>query len=480
MVDRDDLTMVLDIGKSHAKLVLVDGDGEVRARQAQANCSADGPGYQALGIDALHAWLADAIPTMPGVEAVRRISITTHGAAFCGIGKGRLAIPPIDYEWDGYGDARDPYAAEIDAFEENGTPQLPLGLNAGLQLHWLQAQRPELWARAEQWLPYPQYWAWWFSGTACSEVSSLGCHTGLWSPKDANFSPWARKTGIAAGFAPLRKAWESLGNVRPDRAAMLGLGHDVKVHVGSHDSNACLARYLHRGPLQAMVLSTGTWCVLMAPGSPLQAWEPGRDALVNVAVDGRPVPTERFMGGRDFARLSTGVDASAATHHALWELLARGWTALPGRPDAILRDGHMVQGGIEAVPMHLRPALASLYCADTAARMVNRFDPTCERPVVVDGPLAGNEAFRTALALLLSLREVKTSHDPLEGTARGAWMLSRWHQASSTPEMTRTHQVPLELRHAMASWQRRRGENMESAPSQPVPSSPRCVATRIE
>ncbi len=456
MSARNESNLVLDIGKSHAKLVLVDAAGEVLAREVQANRSADGPGYVALGIEALHAWLADAIPRLPHRDTVGRISITTHGAAFCGIDKDGLAIPAIDYEWDGYGDARDHYAGEVDAFEDNGTPLLPLGLNAGLQLHWLQRRRPELWSRVEQWLPYPQYWAWWFSGHACSEVSSLGCHTGLWSPMDAQFSPWARKSGIAARFAPLKRAWESLGTLRPERAALLGLPLQVEVHVGSHDSNACLARYLDRGPRQPMVLSTGTWCVLMAPGSPLQAWTPGRDALVNVAVDGRPVPTERFMGGRDFARLSTGVDASAATAGALVELFGQGWMAERGRPDVILRDGHVVPDGVAAVPAPLRPALASLYCAQAVARMVSNFDANCDgRPVLVDGPLAANEAFLTALALMLSPREVKTGDDPLEGTARGAWMLSRWQQASSTPAMTRTHSAPIGLHDAFAPWQRR-------------------------
>ena len=459
MIDRDESTLVLDIGKSHAKLVLVDADGEVRAREVHLNRSADGPGYLALGIEAVHAWLADAIPRLPHRDSVGRISITTHGAAFCGIDERGLAIPAIDYEWDGYGDARDEYAAEIDAFEDNGTPLLPLGLNAGLQLHWLQRHRPELWSRVAQWLPYPQYWAWWFSGRACSEVSSLGCHTGLWSPKDESFSPWARKSGIAAAFAPLMRAWEVLGTLRPELAASLGLRPEVQVHVGSHDSNACLARYLDRGPRQPMVLSTGTWCVLMAPGSPLQAWTPGRDDLVNVAVDGRPLPTERFMGGRDFARLSTGVDAAAATNVALFELFGQGWGVMTDRPDVILKDGQVTVDGIAAVPTPLRPALASLYCANAVARMVEGFDATCDgRPIVVDGPLAGNEAFLTALALMLSPREVKTSHDPLEGTARGAWMLSRWQQASSTAEMTRTHRAPVEARGAFAAWQQRRSK----------------------
>jgi L-fuculokinase len=462
MAEQDESTLVLDIGKSHAKLVLVDAGGEVLAREVQLNRSADGPGYLALGIEALHAWLVDAVPRLPRSESVGRISVTTHGAAFCGIGARGLAIPAIDYEWDGYGDARDEYATEVDGFEDNGTPLLPLGLNAGLQLHWLQRRRPQLWARVEQWLPYPQYWAWWFSGRASSEVSSLGCHTGLWSPRDGSFSAWARRAGIASRFAPMKRAWESLGSVRPELAASLGLRPQVQVHVGSHDSNACLARYLDRGARQPMVLSTGTWCVLMAPGSPLQAWAPGRDDLVNVAVDGRPVPTERFMGGRDFARLSGSVDAAAATDAALQELLKLGFAVSPGQPDVIVREGQVLRDGIAAVPAPLRPALASVHCAGTVARMVGHLDPNDGgQAVIVDGPLASNEAFLSALALMLSPRIVATSDDPLEGTARGAWMLSRWEQASGIPATTREHSAPSNLLDVFESWRQVTRQSMQ-------------------
>ncbi|MEY2654993.1 MAG: hypothetical protein RLZZ524_2021, partial [Pseudomonadota bacterium] len=306
MSGHDDLTLVLDIGKSNAKLLLIGADGHVRERRIQPNASApaevDGQGYTALGVAALQDWLLDAIPALPGREAVRRVSITTHGAAFCGIDDDGLVLPPMDYEWDGYGPLHARHAAAVDAYADSGSPRLPQGLNAGLQLHWLLLHHPTACARVRHWLPYPQYWAWWFSGVAASERSSLGCHTDLWRPRDDRPSDWALRSGLAARFAPLRSAWDVLGPLRPALAARLGLRADVQVHAGSHDSNACLARYLPDHP-DATVVSTGTWCVLMAPGAPVERLIAARDELVNVAVDGRPVATARFMGGREFAAI---------------------------------------------------------------------------------------------------------------------------------------------------------------------------------
>jgi sugar (pentulose or hexulose) kinase len=435
----DDVTLVLDIGKSNAKLLLIGADGRLRDRRVQANASVqavvEGPSYTALGVGALQAWLLDAIPSLANVAPVRRLSITTHGAAFCGIDEDGLVLPPMDYEWDGYGELHARHAAEADAYADSGSPRLPQGLNAGLQLHWLLENHPQACTRVRHWLALPQYWAWWFSGVAASERSSLGCHTDLWRPADDRPSDWAVRSGLAARFAPMRSAWEALGSVRPALARQLGLGPDVQVHVGSHDSNACLARHLPSHP-DATVVSTGTWCVLMAPGAPIDRLDAARDQLVNVAVDGRPVATARFMGGREFAAICGDADPQWADATALAEVLAQGWLALPayaesggpyaGRTPQLLRHGQPVEAGVACVPAALRPALAALYCAQLTAELVLQLDAGGPaRPLVLEGPLAGNVAWLTALAGLCPGRALLRPDDELEGTARGAWLLTR-------------------------------------------------------
>ncbi|MET0348558.1 MAG: L-fuculose kinase, partial [Rhizobacter sp.] len=213
-----DHTLVVDIGKSNARVLVIDADGAVVGQSARANASTPGPGYTALGVAVLQAWLLDAVPQLPSRERVGRVIVSTHGAAFCAIDDQGLVLPPIDYEWDGYGPHRAGFEERLDPFTHTGSPRLPMGLNAGLQLHWVQAARPDDWARIRHWLPYPQYWAWWLTGVAASEVSSLGCHTQLWSPAEATFSRWARSTGIAEKFAPVRPAWEVLGTLTPSMA----------------------------------------------------------------------------------------------------------------------------------------------------------------------------------------------------------------------------------------------------------------------
>ncbi len=54
------------------------------------------------------------------------------------------------------------------------------------------------------------------------------------------------------------------------------------------------------------VVSTGTWVISMAVGARPTTLDPARDTLVNVNAFGDPVPSARFMGGREFEHLMAG------------------------------------------------------------------------------------------------------------------------------------------------------------------------------
>jgi len=450
-------TLVLDIGKSNAKLVLIAADGAVLRTTSVLNESVQDAthGFLALGVARLQDWLLHAVPELLAGAVPARVSVTTHGAAFCAIDDDGLVLPPIDYEWDGYDGVTAAFDASLANFAHHGTARLGQGLNGGRQIDFVHRRWPALAQRIRYWLPYAQYWSWWLGGAACTEVSSLGCHTGLWAPAEGRYSDWAIARGIAERFAPLRPAWDVVGTLRPALARAWSLPADVEIIAGVHDSNACLARHIRTHP-RATVVSTGTWCIVMAPGADATRLAPERDELVNVAVDGRGVPTARFMGGREFAALCDGADPALATPRALAEVVHEGWMALPsfaeaggpfaGRAGRILHRGAPVEAGVSAVPERLRPALATIYCACVSALLVDDLAgpdaATTLAPVILEGPLALNLAYGPAMAALLPTRPVLRSTDPLEGTARGAWMLARWHaQVAQAPDGTALHPV---------------------------------------
>jgi sugar (pentulose or hexulose) kinase len=281
----------------------------------------------------------------------------------------------------------------------------------------------------------------------------------VWNPTAGCFSSLAVSRGWATLFAPLRSAWEVLGVVGAERAEAWGLPADCQVHVGVHDSNACLARYLQvpagQGaaseiPEALTIVSSGTWTVLMAPGAPSESLHAEQDMLGNVDVTGRMTPTARFMGGREFVVLLDGASPAGATLQSVQGMLDTATLAIPafsqhggpfaGRAGYVLRHGQRLQG---ALSTHLseseRAALAALYCAQVTAWLVTQLwhtTDTAKGRVVVEGPLASNPVYMQLLQLLLPHCMCYASSDDVEGTARGAWMLAHWGATPQSATLT--------------------------------------------
>lgn len=454
-----DLTLVIDIGKSNAKLLLLDAAGTVVERFSRANASVTcALGYPALDVHGLEQWMQSTLRASVQTRRCGHVITSTHGAAFVALDEAGLAWEPLDYEFEAValtGAADAAFHAASRDFRQTLSPDLPAGLNAARQLHWLQSTQPAAWRRTRTLLPYPQYWAWLLSGVACSEVSSLGCHTHLWSPVRGDFSDLAMSKGWAHLFAPMRPAWDVLGSVRPDVAAAWGLPAACQVHVGVHDSNACLARYFDsashmEAQAEALtIVSSGTWTVLMAPGAPADGLVAAQDMLGNVDVTGRMTPTTRFMGGREFAAILDGADPRAAHLETLRALVASETFALPSfapqggpfadRDGALERHGQRLDG-VPAVPLSEaeRATLAATYCAQTTAWLIQTLWAqralACAK-VIVEGPLAHNAIYMLVLQSLLPDHACCSSTDTLEGTARGAWLLSRWGMEQSHQQL---------------------------------------------
>ena len=298
----DQAIAVVDIGKTRSKLSLWAPDGRRLAERDHLNApSAANPAQ--LDLAGIEAWLKRALKDLARRAEIIAIVPVGHGAAAV-LMDGDRAVAALDYEAEpppvvaaAYDDERDPFAATL-------SPRLPGGLNLGAQLFWLERLYPGLWPHGGRALLWPQYWAWVLSGERSSEVTSLGCHSDLWRPAERRFSDLALGRGWAARLGPLRHAAAVLGPLRLALAAELGLPRTCRVHCGVHDSNAALLAARGLPELSGApfsVVSTGTWVISMAVGGDgPAAYDPAEDMLANVDVDGRPVPTARFMGGRDY------------------------------------------------------------------------------------------------------------------------------------------------------------------------------------
>lgn len=387
---------VIDIGKTNAKLLSIDlatGTETIVARQR--NDVQPGPPYPHHDAGALWRFVIAALRLRAAAGPVDAISITTHGAAAALVdAAGELVLPILDYEHGGPDDRATEYDALRPPFDETGAPRLPMGLNLGAQLHWQARTFPDDFARTRHILTLPQFWSFRLCGVAASEATSLGCHTDLWAPRAGAFSSLVDRMGWRGLFPPVRGAGDILGPVLPAVAAETGLAPGTPVLCGIHDSNASLVPWLS-GDGPRAILSTGTWMIVMALGGRPVTLDPARDTLVNVNALGAPVPTARFMAGREFEEIA-GTTPVAATEAEVAQVLARRIMALPSLhpetgpfPGQAFRWTEEPRGGA-------RTAAASLYVALMGAACLSLIG--AEGEIVVEGPLAGNAVFGRMLA----------------------------------------------------------------------------------
>ncbi|MFY0635209.1 MAG: FGGY-family carbohydrate kinase [Vannielia sp.] len=321
---------VIDIGKTNAKLALVDlSDLTELTVITRPNTVLPGPPYPQFDVEGHWAFLLEGLGRFHTEHGVDAISITTHGACAALLdAAGNLAAPILDYEFNGPDEMAADYDALRPPFDETGSPKLTGGLNVGAQLFWQFARDPDLKARTSTIVTYPQYWAHRLTGIAATDVTSLGCHTDLWNPHKGQFSSLVDRLGIADKIAPARRSAEVLGTVLPDIAARTGLAPETPVTCGIHDSNASLLPHILAQEPPFSVVSSGTWTVAMSVGGKSLPLDPGKDVLINVSAHGTAVPSARFMGGREHD-LATGGPYPEATDAAISAVLDAGIMLLP-------------------------------------------------------------------------------------------------------------------------------------------------------
>ncbi|PUA18325.1 L-fuculose kinase [Glaciimonas sp. PCH181] len=435
-------TAVLDIGKTNVKLTLLDADGKTLAEQRRPNAVVNQGLYTHHDTEGIWDWLLATLKAFSQKANIVAIVPVTHGATAALVDDDGLVLPVLDYESTLPQTLDRAYETLRPPFSVSFSPDLPAGLNLGRQLHWLAYRFPTEFSRARHILTYPQYWAWRLSGIAASEITSLGCHTDLWQPLQKTYSSLVERMGWESLFPPLQSAWNALGPVRPALLVQSGLSPDCQILCGIHDSNASLLRYLGNDAdaMPRTVLSTGTWLIAAAFGTPLARLDEQSDMLANVNARGEPVACMRFMGGREFATLA-GPDPKACDAADLQRLIDQNTLALP----CFAESGGFFfgQAGTIAGPAtqtaEERYALATLYCVLMTDYCLTMLDAVGS--IVVEGSFTDNPYFSGLLAALRTQQTVAISDDA-SGTTCGGWMLHHWGR---TPPTHCRSAVPLVL-----------------------------------
>jgi len=413
---------VIDIGKTNAKVVLIDSASERQlAARSRPNSVLRHAPYPHADVEGLWDFILASLGELHREQGVDGISITTHGATAALMAGNELALPVLDYEYDGPDASDEAYGRARPNFTETLSPRLPNGLNLGAQIFWQSRAFPEDFAKVTAILTYPQYWAWRLTGILASEVTSLGCHTDLWSPDKGDFSSMVDAQGWRTFFPPIKPAASVLGPILNKLADLTGLAADTPVTCGIHDSNASLVPHLGRHQTPFTILSTGTWAISMTVGGDTGKLDHTRDSLANVDAFGRPVPTARFMGGREFDTM-VGKSIVEPTEGDIDAVITGDVQALPTFAAGVGPFGNKT-GRWTVEPNDLTPgqrtAAASLYLALVTRECLDLCG--LGHSITIEGPLARNALFGSALAAL-SGKPVHASGDGT-GTSLGASLL---------------------------------------------------------
>ena len=296
---------VLDIGKTHAKVILFDAIElkELAIFQSNNNILEDSL-YPHFDVESLKAFIIRSLSELSKKFSVDSIFTSTHGACMALMSKGKLALPVLDYEFQGPNQIKQEYDKIRPSFSKTGSPRMEAGLNLGAQLYWQNKFFSDDFAKVDQILFWPQFWSYWLSGIAASEISYASSHSDLWDIRQEKFidlNTYGIDTNVK--YPTLRSAATILGPLRKDLAHETGLPKNVPVYCGAHDSSLALVSASINQPLPCTILSTGTWVTLFALGSNQTDIPEQPGLMISCDCFGNLVPNFRFPAGKIYENL---------------------------------------------------------------------------------------------------------------------------------------------------------------------------------
>jgi sugar (pentulose or hexulose) kinase len=289
---------VFDVGKTNKKLFLFDENYQiVFEKTARFLETTDEDGYPCENTESLRLSVYDSLSEVfrNNNFKAKAVNFSAYGASFVYIDENGKPLTPLYNYLKSYPvELSERFYATYGGKErlslETASPMLG-SLNSGLQLFRLKYEQPEVFKRVKNALHLPQYISYLLSGRACSDITSIGCHTCLWDFEKNRYHNWAQQEGITLKLPPIQTANKVMPALFP--------GNNYKVGIGLHDSSAALIPYLVSFHEPFILISTGTWCISLNPFNqqPLTIEELNDDCLSYLQYQGKPVKASRLFSG---------------------------------------------------------------------------------------------------------------------------------------------------------------------------------------
>ncbi|MEI3800909.1 MULTISPECIES: FGGY-family carbohydrate kinase [unclassified Chitinophaga] len=289
---------IFDVGKTNKKLFLFDEQYRIIfERTARFTETVDEDGAPCENLESLRLSVFDSLREVFSRKdvTIKAINFSTYGASLVYIDEEGRPLTPLynylkEYPEELSQQFYSNYGGKTAFSVQTASPVLG-SLNSGMQLYRLKYEQPDVFSRMKYALHLPQYMSFLLSGIACSDITSIGCHTNLWDFKQNNYHSWLIKEGVLEKLAPLFSSGEVMPAAFP--------GNSYAVGTGLHDSSAALIPYLVNFHEPFILISTGTWCISLNPfnDTPLTPEELEADCLCYMSFQGKPVKASRLFAG---------------------------------------------------------------------------------------------------------------------------------------------------------------------------------------
>jgi sugar (pentulose or hexulose) kinase len=288
---------VFDIGKTNKKILLFNYDLKLVSEiEEKFDPIKDEDGFECDDIELIEKWIRKSVTGLIRSETyeLTAINFATYGATLIYLdAQGKRLTPVYNYlkpiDENIAEELYKKYGGKDEFCRKTASPALGM-LNSGLQVLWLKTAKPEVFSRVKYILHLPQYISYLLTGKIYSEHTSLGCHTALWDFDKMDYHQWVRDEGLNV---PDPVAIDTLNDVVIE-------GKQIKVGIGIHDSSASLAPYFAIDNNKFLLVSTGTWCIIMNPFNEetLTADQLSKDCLCYLSITMQPVKSSRLFLGQ--------------------------------------------------------------------------------------------------------------------------------------------------------------------------------------
>ena len=291
---------IFDIGKTNKKFFLFNEQYKiVLERSVQFAEISDEDGFACDDLPLITQWVKKTIEEIAVLEdfTIKAINFSAYGASFVNMGQNGEPVTPLYNYLKPFPPKLNEkfyhkYGGENKISVSTASPVLG-NLNSGMQLYRLRYEKPAVFEKIAYALHLPQYISYLITGKAYAEITSIGCHTGLWDFTKHQYHHWVYAEKINEKFP----------TVLPSDKTIDILLHSeiVKAGIGLHDSSSALIPYLTCFPEPFILISTGTWCISFNPfnDDPITIDELQQDCLCFLEYHGRPVKASRLFTGNE-------------------------------------------------------------------------------------------------------------------------------------------------------------------------------------